>query len=206
MPEASPAGPATAVNSDVRNELRSERNNRRGRPPHVGFQIGHLRHRIFVKVEAPRLDEIDQRVARDVVALHRVEQRRRDRVGARLAITFAIDDVAPPLQADFARQRRVRHVADACHLGIEGIKRMERAPPVRRRKQRGDEAIAVDIAHQLGAIGECILHGRQLNRINGLSALRVPVSFASFTKFRTRAPVRKLAREIQCRISDGQAF
>ena len=55
------------------------------------------------------------------------QQRRRDRIGARLLVPFAADDVAPPLQADFAGQRLVRHVAHARHLGIESIERVQRA-------------------------------------------------------------------------------
>ena len=56
----------------------------------------------------------------------------------------------------------MRHVAHARDLGIEGIKRMQRAALFRRREQRSDEAVAVGRADQLGAIGERVLHAREL--------------------------------------------
>ncbi len=89
-----------------------------------------------------------------------------DRIGARFPGPLAVEHVAPPLQPDFARQRLARRVTHACHLDIEGKKRMKRAAQVRRRKECRDIAIAIASPDQLGAIGECILHCGKLNRIS----------------------------------------
>ncbi len=93
------------------------------------------------------------------MALDGGKERRRDRVGARLPVPLAIDDVAPPLQADFTGQSLARHVADTPHLDVERVECVQRAALIRRRKQRGDEAVAIRGADKLGAIRKPILHG-----------------------------------------------
>ena len=63
------------------------------------------------------------------------------------------DHVAPPLQANLARQRLADTVAYACNLGIEGIERKQVSPPVFRSVERREVAVAVggaDEVHQRG--------------------------------------------------------
>ncbi len=91
------------------------------------------------------------------------QQRRSHRIGARFVGTFAPDHVAPPLQANFARQRRVRRLADARYLGIEGIERVQRVTFLGGREQRGNEAVPVRLPNQLRAIGEIIHDAAKLN-------------------------------------------
>jgi hypothetical protein len=83
----------------------------------------------------------------------------------RLAVARAIDHLGPPLQADFARQGRVRDLTHTRQIGGKGIDSVQRRTPVGWSKQRCDEAIAVGGADQIGAIGECILHARNLPSI-----------------------------------------
>ena len=78
-----------------------------------GFQLGQCPHRIFVEIEAPRLDQIEQQRGPQPMALDGGEQRGGDRIGIRLAVSLAADRFAPPLQADLARQGRMRNIAHA---------------------------------------------------------------------------------------------
>ena len=104
------------------------------------------------------LDQIAQFVRGEAVARDRLDQRRRDRIGARFLAPFAVEDLAPPLQPDFTGQRFSRQFAHPRDFHIERKKRMERAAAFRGREQRSDEAVPIGRPHQLGAIGECILH------------------------------------------------
>ena len=97
-----------------------------------------------------------------MILLHRGEQRRSNRIGARLAVALAIDHIGPPLHADFTRQGRVCNLTNARNLSAKGVERVQCAAPLGRSKQRSDKAIAVGSPDKLGAIGECILHGRTL--------------------------------------------
>ena len=112
--------------------LGGESKQRRGRFAGVGFEIGNRRYRVIIKIEAARLDEIDQLGRGKAIALDRGEKRRGDRIGARLLVAVAVDDVAPPLQPDFPGQRLARHFADAGNLAVEGVQRVDRATVFRR--------------------------------------------------------------------------
>ena len=166
MPDAIPADAAAVSQPTPPRTLprnpRRQSDERRGRLPRIVFQVAEPNHRVVVEIEAPRLDQVDQRLRPKLVGLHAGKQRRRDRIGACLPVPLAIDDIAPPLQADFAGQRLARHVANARHLDIERIERVQRATAFRRREQRGDEAVQVGCTDKLGAIGERILHGGSL--------------------------------------------
>ena len=62
---------------------------------------------------------------RQVVTADRCQQR----LGERVAAGFAIGDgVAPPLQADFARQRFADAIAHRGDFGVEGVERKQRRP------------------------------------------------------------------------------
>ena len=126
--------------------------------PRIGFQIGNPRHRFVVEIEPPRLDKIAKLGRGELMALDGRKQRTRDRIGTRLAAPFAAQDIAPPLQADFAGQRFARNLAHARHFAVESVKRMQRSALFGRSEQGGDIAVAVGCPHKLGAIGECILH------------------------------------------------
>ncbi len=101
----------------------------------------------------------------ELMALDGGKESRGNGVGARLPVPLAIDDVAPPLQADFAGQSLARHVTNPRHFEVECMECVQGAAAIRRRKQRCDEAVAVGSSDQLGAMGKRILHGRQLIRI-----------------------------------------
>ena len=63
--------------------------------------------------------------------LDRTQQLGGDRIGRRLAMRRAVQQVAPPLQADFAGERLADLLADARDLDIECKQRQERAPLLR---------------------------------------------------------------------------
>ena len=92
------------------------------------------------------------------MARDRGEERRGDRIGVRLSASLAAQHIGPPLQADFTGQNFPRRFAHARHFDIERIERMQRVAMFSRRKQRSQEAVAVGLTDQLGAIGEGILH------------------------------------------------
>ena len=79
-------------------------------------------------------------------------------VGGYLAPRIARESIAPPLQADLARQRLAGKLAHARDFAVEGIERIEMPPPLRRRKQRGEEPVLVGGAHHRLAMGIGILH------------------------------------------------
>ena len=154
---------ANSLGFRVGKNLSGKSKQRRGCSCRVGFEIVNTGHRVVVEVEAMRLNQIDKLGRRELMAFHCGKQRRSDGISARLIGPFAADDVAPPLQADFAGQCRVRHLAHARHLGIESINRVQRAAKLRRREQRGDEPIPIGSSDQLGTVGEHILHAAELS-------------------------------------------
>ena len=81
----------------------------------------------------------------------------------RMAAAAGGQRVAPPLQADFAEHRIADRVADARDLGVEGVEREEMLARRRRREQVGEVAVAIELAHRLGAVLVDI-HGRQVWR------------------------------------------
>ena len=84
------------------------------------------------------------------------------RLSATSAQTRAADDLAPPLQADFARHGLARQFAHARDFEIEGIERVQMPSPVGGREQRCEPAVLVARAHQIFAMGERVRHGRRL--------------------------------------------
>jgi len=62
--------------------LRRQRKQRRRCRGCVGFKIGDCRHRLVVKIEAARLDQIEQGPRREPVLRDRGEQRSGNRIGA----------------------------------------------------------------------------------------------------------------------------
>ena len=73
-----------------------------------------------------RIDEVGEHPRRQPIAHDSVEQRRRHRIGPHFAAATAGEDVAPPLQPDFARHRLARLLAHARDLDVEGIEREQR--------------------------------------------------------------------------------
>ena len=128
----------------------------------VSFECRERRHRIIVKIERICLDEIEQRRDRQTEARHGIEQRCRDRIRGRLALPFAVEGVAPPLETDFARHRLARAVAYARDLTAECIEGEQRTAFVRRRKQSREKAIFVSPADQRLAIAMVLVHRRKV--------------------------------------------
>ena len=56
-------------------------------------------------------------------------------MGICLAVALASDHLAPPLQADFAGQGRVRNLAHTRDLGVERVERLQRGAPIGGSKQ-----------------------------------------------------------------------
>ena len=98
------------------------------------------------RISAPR--DVPERLARQAAALDGREQRRRHRMPCPGAGILRRDDVAPPLQADLARQRLADAVANARDLGVEGIEGEEVGPPVLRREEGGKLAVPVGGPHE----------------------------------------------------------
>ena len=83
------------------------------------------RHRIVIKIERPCLDQIEQRLSGQLAGLDGRQQGEGNRVGLRRAMGGAVQQIAPPLEADFAGKRLVDQRADAGDIGAERIKREE---------------------------------------------------------------------------------
>ena len=61
----------------------------------------------------------------------------------------ALHHLAPPVQPDQRQRRLVRRLARPRQLVVEGVERQQRRAPVRRREQRGEEAVRVVPADKL---------------------------------------------------------
>jgi len=123
--------------------LRRERDEARGGAVSIGFEIGKRRHRFVVEIEPARLDQRLEWLPRQPVARHACKQRRRHRMRRDLAPARAIEDVAPPLQADFPCDRLANDLAHAGDFHVEGIERKQRVPMLGGRKQGGEKAVLV---------------------------------------------------------------
>ena len=84
-------------------------------------------------------------------------------MGLDLAAAGTGQHVAPPLQPDLARQGLTDDLAHARHFDVEGVEREQRVAMLRRRKQGGEETLLVRGADQRLAVGERVLHGRELS-------------------------------------------
>ena len=103
--------------------LRRQRHHRGRCPLGIALQLGNLRHRLVVEIEAVGIDQILQLAGRQPMPLDDAKQRGGDRMGARLSGPLAAKNVAPPLQADFARQRFTRRLPHPPNLDIESVER-----------------------------------------------------------------------------------
>ena len=69
------------------------------------------------------VDQLLQFAGRQPMPLDDAKQRGGDRMGARLPGPLAAENVAPPLQADFARQRLTRRFPHPPNLDVESVER-----------------------------------------------------------------------------------
>src|SRR6516165_1237745 len=107
--------------------------------------------------------------------------------GRDLAPAGTVEDVAPPLQADFPCYRLANDLAHAGDFHVEGVERNQRVPMLGGGKQGGEKAVLVRRAQQRLAMGECILHGRA-SRFRSSRALAAHPR----AKFRTQKDTSKL--------------
>ena len=92
---------------------RRQLDDRRRRLAAITFEVASRRHRVVVEIEDPRIEIVLERLARQAVAIDRLEQGFGDRMPCPGACVLRRDHVAPPLQADFAGQRLADAVAYA---------------------------------------------------------------------------------------------
>jgi hypothetical protein len=145
-------------------------------PPARTLAPSEGRHRLVVEIETVRIDQAEQRLAREAALRNGIEQRCSDRIGIDLAARFVAQRVAPPLQADLTWQYLARRLAHPGDLAVEGIERMEMPAQVRRREQRGEKPVLVVRPHHGFAMGIGVLHGR--------SRISQPVAWMSESEFR----------------------
>ena len=179
MVQAIPAGSVTVPASPPSRIPTASENSADDVAPRIPLQIFKLCHRLVVEVEAVRLDEIEQLFRRKLITIERRQKRGGNRVGIGLFGSPGIDDVAPPLQADFARQRGVSRAPHAPDLGIEGVKRMQRAAPFRRCEQRRDVAVAVGGSNQFRAVSKRIVHAADFSSLQGIAIRPAPTRRSS---------------------------
>ena len=91
-----------------------------------------------------------------------LDQRSRDQVPGRFTGALSINDVATPLQADFAGHRLTRTLAYAGDLDIERIKREQWPAFLGRGKERREKSILVGDADQRLAMTIIVVHRRKL--------------------------------------------
>ena len=117
-------------------------------------------------VKAAGFDQVEQFGGAELMTRDRSQERRRDRIGVRLACALAAQNLAPLLQPDFARERLPHHLAHARDFAVERIQCEQRTAPLGRSKQRRQIAIVIGSAHQFGAIGEGVPHTAYTISIN----------------------------------------
>ena len=105
--------------------------------------VGHDLHR---HIEAPRVDQACEAIARQRVAPDGAADGVGDRVPSGFAGSGAIERIAPPLQANFAELRLAHLLGGAGKLDIEGVKGKERLARRPRREQRARIAVRIPIA------------------------------------------------------------
>ena len=117
----------------------------------IAFQRRRVGHRLAVEVEGMRVDEIKQRLERQLETLHRGAQCFGH--GMPLPLRLRPQRIAPPLQADFAGHGVAHDVAYALNLMAKSVERVQVRAFVRRRKQAGKPAVACALLQQPPAFG-----------------------------------------------------
>ncbi len=120
----------------------------RGGLPRIAFERVTIHEQIVIKIEDARLDHIGKNRSRQAILLDR--QQKSGSNGVRLAVPMriAIKKIAPPLHANFTRQRLAHGIADSGNFGIEGIKRGKRCALVGRRQKAREIAVTIGVAQR----------------------------------------------------------
>ena len=122
----------------------------------IALEPGAAGHGIVVEVEDAGIEIVVERLFRQAVAA----DRRQQGLGERMACALAPGNgVAPPLQADLARQRLAHAVTHRCDLGVECIERKQRGPLVLGRIEHRKVAVAVGGPDGLDRPGLRLGHG-----------------------------------------------
>ena len=114
---------------------------------------------IAIHLVLARLDQRQQVPRRD----HPLRDRRRQRSRHLVPLRLPLHNFTPPLQPDQRQRRLARHLPRPRQLMVERIHRQQRIPPLRRRKQRGQESVRVMAANQSS---DRVVHARVVARSN----------------------------------------
>src|SRR6516165_11749117 len=100
-----------------------------------------------------RFDQFEEQHYGQVKARNRIEKRGRYGIGHGLPLIGSFERVAPPLEADLAKQRFRDELIDARHFVVESIKGMNMPPPFLRNKEARKPAVLIVAADEILAIG-----------------------------------------------------
>jgi len=148
----------------IAENLRSERHEPASDGVRIARKIGKRTHRFVVQVVPERVHKTLQLFPRESVFCDGSHQSGGDRVSLRLT-RLGMQDIAPPLQADLARQRLAHELADAGDFQIERIERKECPAMLEWRKQAGKKSVAISGANQRLTVYCCVLHEAKLSPI-----------------------------------------
>ena len=134
-----------AIVQDDRRQLHQRRRRFTG----IAFKITKARHRIIVEIEGARLDQVEEGLTRQAVALDHRQQRDRDGMRADIPPHLPGQTVAPPLKPHLARQGIADDITHPRDLHVEGIERVDRRSIGGRNEQPRQKSILVPLTHDV---------------------------------------------------------